>query len=125
MYEPPGDRCRQMEEVLSLGKRLYLLSQAEFVRVVTQELKRSKNAESYNYLAVLTAVLSKDKRLRAPLSSVARTEELQQIRYKYAAAAVARLSLGKCPEAILKEPNFTEICTFEDPDFNRLSHYAE
>ncbi len=124
-YVPPGNRCEQMDRVLSLGKRLYLLSPGEYIEVTRHELDRIEDGGHYNYLAVLAAALSQDRRLVPALEKTARVEDAQQIKYKYATAAAARLRDGKCPEALARDASLLEICTFQDPDFNRLHHLAE
>lgn len=125
LESPSEDACRKEEDVIRLGKQLYLDNQKEFVRVLSEELGRIRGSSSYNYLAVLVATLSRDKRLVPPLEKTAQVEIDQGIRNRYAAAALQKLQKGKCSPPLSKQPEYEELCGYEDTDFNRLRHYPQ
>ena len=125
-------RCRQMDEVLALGRSVYISDDQAFVRIVSSEIEGISGADSYNYLAVLIATLSKDKRFEKPLSKLAEMEsaapiptttsrsgpDSKRIVFKYAGKSLERLTSGKC--AAVDEPNYREVCAYTDPQFDRI-----
>lgn len=124
LYEPDKARCQKLEETIRTAKALDLESSADFVSVVRGRLEEIRDAQSYSYAAVLLAALSRDRRFTAPLERLAKIEKGKKIPFHYGQAALEMIRDGHCSAQSAREPNLGEICSYEDPDFNRLRHYT-
>lgn len=124
LEDPDRTGCQRMEDVIRIAKSVEIDNPPAFVSVISGRIRKIQNAATYNYLAVLLAALSGDRRFVPTLQRLARTEKKRKIRFRYGEAALERLRDGHCSDQTASQPNLGEICRFEDPDFNRLRHYS-
>ena len=116
--DPKG--CQAQEEVIRLGKQIYIENDSKFVSTVELGLTSIQGKSTYRYLPVLLASLARDSRFVQALRRVSRLEGKAGIRFDYATHAVERITLGTCKSLGSDHPNFREICDLEDQDFNRI-----
>lgn len=112
--------CELQEDVVRLGKQLYIQDDSKFVEIVAKHLSRIEGAATYRYLPILMASLSRDTRFLEPLKKLTATEKSLKLKFDYATQTFARLSQGSCGPAAKDDPRFREICTLLDQDFNRI-----
>jgi hypothetical protein len=114
----PG-RCADIQELISLGRGLYASQEAEFVRMVSEELVRARRVQepqAYSYSAILLAAISGDTKFEPALKIVMEYEVEQHFGYKYAEKAWERIRTGHC----LNERPYSEVCSFHDAFFDRI-----
>ncbi len=112
--------CEVQDDVVQLGKQLYIQDDSKFVEIVAKQLSHIESAATYRYLPILLASLSRDSRLVEPLRKLAAIEKSSKLKFDYATQTLSRLSQGSCSPAANDNPRFREVCTLLDRDFNRI-----
>jgi hypothetical protein len=109
--------CHRLGELIRLGRKAYLTDREDFLSTLKSSLGGVVDAASYRYAPILLAVLSREKGLVPSLERIASMEAKAHVRYEYGKKALERMKNGQC--SAVDDPNYSEICEYEDQLFKR------